>query len=103
MNIILMNTDENCPVKTVHICYYVEKRNRIGDPDALVLKEVVERHYNHPEAPGRATISRTEIDEIASIPASSYKSDPLKILLWSESTVGSIFGVVGNYKTIGDN
>lgn len=52
--LIQVNTD---PVKEKHICFQVRK-----DGNKLLLQEVVERLYEHPNSNGMALIPRIEIE-----------------------------------------
>lgn len=74
------------PVETKHISWHV-----FEDGNSIVLLEIVENYYNHPEAPGYALISKIETVVKDRVTKGSIKSSPLNQLKDALNTINLLY------------
>jgi hypothetical protein len=85
MKVFAINIEEQ-PVKTRHICWFIRRTER-----DIILCEVVESSYRHPEAPEHALISRIETEDRAAFNLSEAKAAPLLLLEQIQTTNSLLF------------
>jgi len=64
------------PIETKHICWNVR-----DDNNCLVLEEIVEKLYEHPDSGGMSLIPKIEVIQKRREIKNSYNSAPLHLLL----------------------
>lgn len=89
MNIIIINEEEK-PIKKRHIgwTYRVDPSSTMGD---LILIEIVECYYKHPEAPENALIQKIELIDIDKIKYIEEKAAPLHLLKNASENISLIY------------
>lgn len=86
MKNFLLNTTEE-PVKRRHISWSIKT-----EPESIILYEIEECYYRHPQAPNDAIIGRIEENERIRCHLQSAAASPLLVLLHTLNTITTIFG-----------
>lgn len=74
------------PLETKHVCYTIGRQSEINK-EVLLLIEVVEETYRHPEAPDYALITRYNTKVVDEANANSFKAAGWVVLEASEKSV----------------
>lgn len=75
---LILNTDQH-PIKEKHVAF-----RAVRESDDLLLYEVVEAFYPHPQAPEEATISRLEIKFKAKEKTNSERGAYINLILLAD-------------------
>lgn len=82
--LLLINKTES-PSKTRHICYYVKE-----DGNNLILCEIVENWYKHPDAPEDAYVQLLEDIRVKTYKKWDEKAGELMLLLAAQNNCKTI-------------
>lgn len=70
------------PLKELHLTYsYIER------DDEIILTEIVERFYNHPQAPDHAMISLLEEKRLKFYKKNDTQSAQVHLLKWANENI----------------
>ena len=87
---ILLNVTTK-PVREEVVCYYTRSNGR-----NITLLRVVERYYDHPQAPGDALIQKIEIDKVKTVKRHSKEAASLKLLESAQHNISTQNLVITN-------
>jgi hypothetical protein len=87
-NILLCTTGK--PVKRKHICWNYWEGHDSNKP-FIVLEEIVENYYPHPEAPEHALIQQIEREEVVRFDQLTIKAAPVLLLKHANDNCSTIF------------
>lgn len=97
MYVCFINSDEP-PKEIKHICWFVNEGHDYGGKRVLILGEVIEETYPHPDAPEDAIVKRLNYRYIKSV--SEIDADIEKLILAAEKACSKLNPIKSTSKTV---